>query len=181
MRRPTAGCRFFQRLPHRLGADLVDQAEHDQLVGEQLQGPVAAALGGLTASQFDQPLLDVPLDLDLVGPRGLRSAQQGHVDPCGDQFVAHAGDGSQAGAQGSDDLVVGPFVAEGVVGQQKDAGMGQLARRGLAAGNQLFQVGPLRGGQRNSVLVHVAHPALGASPLPNRQESGYRLYLPNED
>jgi hypothetical protein len=98
---------------------------------------VAAALGGIIASQFDQPLLDVPLDLDLVGPRGLRSSQEGHVDPLGDQLVAHAGDGSQARAQGSDDLIVGTFGAEGVVGQEKDAGMGQFAGRSLAAGNQL--------------------------------------------
>jgi hypothetical protein len=45
----------------------------------------------------------------------------------------------------------------------------------------LFQVGTLLGCQRTSVLVHVGHPVLGVSPLPDRQESGYRLYLSSED
>jgi len=77
---------------------------------------VAAALGGIAASQFDQPLLDIPLDLDLVGPRGLRSPQEGDVDARGHQVVANAGDGPQAGTQGGDDFVIRALVAEGVIG-----------------------------------------------------------------
>jgi hypothetical protein len=170
--RSTAGCRFFQRLPHGLGADLRDQAQHDQLVREQLQSPVAASLGGITASQFDQPLLDVPFDLDLVGPKGLRSAQEGDIEPLGNQVVADARDRPEADTQGSDDLVIGALVFQGVVGQKEDAGMGEFARRRrLAAGNQLFQVRSLRARQSDPVLVHVDRPVLGVSPLPSRQES----------
>ena len=124
---------------------------------------MAAPLGGITAGQLDQPLLDVPLDLDLVRARGLRAAQEGDVDPLGDQLLADAGDGPRAGAQGGNDLVIGAFVAEGVVGQEEDAGVGQFAGGGLAAGDELFQVGTLLSGQRNPVLVHVARPALGVS------------------
>ena len=68
---------------------------------------MAAPLGGLTASQLDQPLLDVPLDLDLVRPRGLASATQGGVEALGDQLSADARDGPRADPQRGDDLVIG--------------------------------------------------------------------------
>src|SRR5262249_36044529 len=63
----TAGCRFFESLANRFGADSVDQAQDDHLVGQQLQGPVAAALGRVAAGEPDELLLDIPLDLDLAG------------------------------------------------------------------------------------------------------------------
>jgi hypothetical protein len=40
--RSRAGCRFFQRLTHRFGADRIDQTQDDHFVGEQLQGPVTS-------------------------------------------------------------------------------------------------------------------------------------------
>src|SRR5262249_821451 len=70
---------FFQRLAPRLDAHAIDQAEHDQFVSQQLQGPVAAALGRVATGQFDQPLCDIALDLDLGGARRLPPAQQGEV------------------------------------------------------------------------------------------------------
>jgi hypothetical protein len=95
---------------------------------------MAAPLGGLIAGQLDQPLLDVPLDLDLVRPRGLRSATQGGVEALGDQLAADARDGPRAGPQGGEDLLVGVLLAAGIVGEQEDAGVGQFAGRRLAAG-----------------------------------------------
>src|SRR5262249_25994054 len=101
--------------------------EDVQFVGEQLQRPVAASLGGITARQSDQPLFDIPFDLDLVRSRGLRAAPEGDVDPLGDQLLAGAEDGPQAGAQGGNDLVIGTAAAAGVVGQEENPGMVQFA------------------------------------------------------
>ena len=142
---------------------------------------MAAPPRGITTSQSDQPLLDIALDLDLVRPRRLPPALDGDVHARGDQVLADAGDGSRAGAQRGDDLLIGAFVPEGIVGQQEDAGVGQFAGRCLAAGNQLFQVLTLLGCQSDSVLVHVGRPDLGVSPSPERQESEYYFYLSNED
>ncbi len=65
---------FFQRLTHGLEADRIDQAEHDHLIGQELQGPTAPAPGRIGASQFNELLFDVPPDFDLVRPGRLRSA-----------------------------------------------------------------------------------------------------------
>jgi hypothetical protein len=97
-----------QDLAHRLGADLLNEAEHDQLGGEQLQGPVAATLGRIATGQSYQPLLDIALDLDLVWPRRLGPVVQGGVEPFSDKPLADAGDGSWPNAQGGDDCIVGP-------------------------------------------------------------------------
>jgi hypothetical protein len=120
---------FFQRLADGLGADRLDAAQRDQFVGEQLQGPLATALGWVGTSQADQLLLDVALDLDLVGPWRLGLVVQSSSEALGDEPLADAGDGPWADAQGGDDLVVGALQAGRGVGQQEDAGVGQLASR----------------------------------------------------
>jgi hypothetical protein len=77
---------------------------------------VAAAHWGIAASQFEQPLLDLSLELDLTRARRLPAAQQGELHPLGDQLPANTGHRSQAGAQGGDDLVVGVSLSAGIVG-----------------------------------------------------------------
>jgi hypothetical protein len=109
-------------------------------------------------------LLDIPLDLDLIRPRRLPAATEGGIQALRDQLLADAGDGPRAGAQGGDDVLVGVLVAAGVVGQQEDAGVGQLAGRGLASGHQLFQRRSLLRRQGDPVLVHGSRPVLGVSP-----------------
>ena len=99
---------------------------------------MAAALGRVATGQLDQTLLDIPLDLDLVRARRLPSAQQREIHPLGDQLLANARDRPQAGAQRRYDLLIAVFLPEGIVGQQKDAGMGQFAGRRLAAGHHLL-------------------------------------------
>jgi hypothetical protein len=121
---------------------------------------MATALGGIAASQLDQPLLNIPLDLDLARPRGLLAAQEGNVQALGDQELADAGDGPRAGAQGGDDLLIATFVPEGIVGQEEDAGMGQFASCGLAAGDQPLQIRPFLRRQSHPILVHGGHPVL---------------------
>ena len=141
---------------------------------------MAAALGRITAGQFDQTLLDISLDLDLVGTQRLPLAQQGEVHSLGDQLPTDTGDGPRADVQGRDDLLVGVLPAEGVVGQQEDAGMGQLAGRCLAAGYHLGQIRPFFLSQVHPILVHRRCPVLKVSSLPEHQESGYGVYLSNE-
>jgi hypothetical protein len=72
---------------------------------------VAASLRGITASQLDQSLLDIPLDLDLVRSRGLASAKDGDVHAFGNQLLADAGNGPQADSQRGDNLLIGAFLA----------------------------------------------------------------------
>jgi hypothetical protein len=172
---------FFQRQPDRLDADPIDKAQDDQLVGQQLQGPMAAPLGGLAAGQLDQPLLEVPFDLDLVRPRGLPSATQGRVEALGDQLSADARDGPQTGPQSGDDLLVGALLAARIVGEQQDSGVGRFAGRRLAAGDQPLQLRSLLRRQSDPILVYRGHPVLEVSLPAGHQAAGYSLHLPNED
>ena len=87
-------------------------------------------------------------------------AQQGEFHSLGDQLLADTGDGPQAGTQRRDDLLIGVFLAVAIIGQQQDAGVGQFAGRGLAAGHQLLQFRPLLRRQRDSILVHRGRPVL---------------------
>src|SRR5262249_44300759 len=118
----------------------------DQLVGQQLQGPLAAARGRLAASQLDQPLFDVAFDLDLVRPLGLRPGVQGRREAGGDQAAADTAGGTEADAEGSGDLLLGVPAAGGGVRQRGGGGVGGSAGGPFAGGDQVFQVGSfLRG------------------------------------
>jgi len=97
---------------------------------------VAAALGRVAASQPDELLLDVTLDLDLVGARGLRLVVQRGGEALGDQALADALDGAQADAERLDDVLVGLALARRSVGEQQDAGVGGLACRCFADGDR---------------------------------------------
>jgi hypothetical protein len=110
----------------------------------------------------------------------LSAAQQGEVQPLGDQLVADTGNRPQAGAQSSADLLVGLFLSEGISRQEADAGMGQFAGRRFPAGNQLGQLRPFVFRQGDPILVHGSCPVLALSSLPDRQESRYCVYLSNE-
>jgi hypothetical protein len=61
---------------------------------------------------------------------------EGRLEALGDEAPAHAFDGPQAGAQGGDDVFIGTSLARSGICQQPDAGMGELARRSLAGGDQ---------------------------------------------
>src|ERR1700722_18638110 len=140
-----------------------------------------SARGGITASQLDQPLLNIPLDFDLVRPRGLPSAQDGDLDPFDDQLATNAGDGARADTQGSNDLLIGAFVSLGVVGKQENARVRQFPGSGFATGNQLLQVRSFLCRQSHPLLVHCSHPIREVLPPADRQETGYCFYLSNED
>jgi hypothetical protein len=107
---------------------------------------VATAIGRIAASQLDQPLLDVSLDLDLVRPWRLGPMVECRRQPFGNQSPPHPLDGSDANAQGSNDVLVGAASAEGRIGEEKNAGVGQAACCGLPGGNCLLQLGAFLSG-----------------------------------
>jgi hypothetical protein len=139
-------------------ADGSDQAQCHQFIGQEAQRPAAATLRWVAAGHADQFLLDVPLDLDLVGPGGLGPRADGGLEALGHEALADAAAGEQAGAQRVDDFLVGLFLPRGI-GQQEDAGMGKLARRGFADSDQLFQARTLLRRQGNLVLGHGGTPS----------------------
>jgi hypothetical protein len=114
--------------------------QHHQFIGEQFQGPAAAALGWVAASQAHQLLLDVPLDLDFVGPGWLGLATHGGRQPLGDELLTHPRDGAWANAKGSDDGVVAVAWSVGDIRQQQNAGVGQFAGRRLSRRHHSLQV-----------------------------------------
>jgi hypothetical protein len=99
---------------------------------------VATAFGRVAARQLDQPLFEVAFDLDLVRSRRLRLVVQGRRQALRDQPLADTTDGTNAHAQGSDDLVIGVVLARGGIRQQEDAGVGDPACCAFADGNEAF-------------------------------------------
>ena len=124
--RSRAGCRFFQRLTHRFGADRIDQAQYDHLVSEQLQGPVTSPTGWVGAGQLHQLLLHVSFDLELLWTCRLRSVVDRCLQSFDDKSFPDPSDGFQAGTQSGDDFIVGVSFPAHTIRQQQNAGMGQL-------------------------------------------------------
>jgi hypothetical protein len=119
------GCRFFQRLPHRLGADRLDQPQNDHLVSQQLQCPAARATWRLSASQFDELLLNV--SFDLVRPHRPGFGIERCFNALGHKPLTNAGDSPRARTQSYDDVLVASIVAAHGIGQEQNAGVSQLA------------------------------------------------------
>jgi hypothetical protein len=159
-----AGCRFFQRLPHRFGADRLDQTQDDHLVSQQLQCPVAPPTRRVGASQFDELLLNVSFDLDLVRTRWPRLGIKGRFNPLGHKPLTDAGNGPRACTQGCDDVLVARVVAMHGIRQKQDASVSQLATCGLPDGDQSLQRNPLLDIQCHSVLFHHSAPSLEDDP-----------------
>jgi hypothetical protein len=151
-------------VPHGLRRDSADHAQGNKFLTKQGQGPVAAALGRITASQLDQLLLNVAFDLDLVRSRRLRSVVEGRREPFGDQAFAHSFDRPQARAQSGDDVLIAMPEVLGSIGEQQDAGMGEFARRRLADSNRVFQLVSLLRRQGNSKFLHGGSPVLEGAP-----------------
>jgi hypothetical protein len=79
---------------------------------------VAATTWRIAASEFDQLLLDVPLDLDLVWSRRLGSVVKGCFQPFGDEALPQALDRSQTDTQSRDDLGVRTRITVFFIGQE---------------------------------------------------------------
>jgi len=126
---------------------------------------VAAALGRITTSQLDQPLLDVSLDLDLIWPRRLRAVVESRLEPFSDQACAHAFDRPQARPKSSNNSLIAVPEVLGRIGEQQDAGMRKLPRRCLAHGHRVFQLDSFLRRQGDTILHHGRPPALEGRPL----------------
>jgi hypothetical protein len=124
--RTRAEYRFFQRQPHRLGANRVDQAEYNHLVGEQLQGPLAAPAQWVSTGQFDQFLFNVSFDLDLVRSSRPWPGIESHIEPLGDESLPDTSDGPKARVQGRNDVLVAVSLAMDGIRQEHDTGMSQV-------------------------------------------------------
>jgi hypothetical protein len=172
--RSRAEYRFFQRQPHRLGANRVDQAQYNHLVGEQLKRPVTAPARWVGAGEFDQFLFSVSFDLDLVWPRWPWFRVERRVEPLGDEPLPDSSDGPGAGVQGRDDILVAVPLAMYRIRQEQDSGMSQLSACSPASRDQAFQRRPFIGVQSNPVLFHCSAPSLEVDPstdAPKKQES----------
>src|SRR5438552_441296 len=93
---------------------------------------------------------------------------EGRLEAFADETLADPADRRQADGEHRCDFLIGFFRAGGI-GKQKDAGMGELARRGLADADQPFQARSLLAGQGNLVLGHDGTPLPEARTSPELQ------------
>jgi hypothetical protein len=149
-----------------------------QRVGEQPQGPVAPATGRIGTRKFDQLLFNVPFNFDLVGSGRPWLGVKGRLDPLDDKPLPDAGDGSGACTQSSDDVLVAGTLAMNRVREEQDSGVGKLAARRFADGDESFQGGTLFRFQCDPVLFHPSAPSLGGRFL-NVAPSNRRPFYPS--
>jgi hypothetical protein len=142
---------------------------------------VAAPARWIAAGQFEQRLCDVPLTLDLVRSGRLRPVVKGGFQTFRDESLPQALNGSQAGAQGRDDLGVRIRLAAPLIRQKQNARMGQLPGRCFAYGNQLFQRKPFLHRESNPILVHRGTPFLEAQPVAKAPRNNIPQYPSIED
>jgi hypothetical protein len=93
---------------------------------------VGAPFGWVTARQADQLLLNIALDFDLVGTRRLGLRVQGGQESFGDESLANASDCSYTERKLRGNLVIGRGHSVRVIGEQEDAGVGDLPGSDLA-------------------------------------------------
>jgi len=137
-------------LPNRLRADGIEQAQTDQFIREQLQGPVAATFGWVATGQADQGLLDIAFDLDLGRACRLWLVVESGQEAFGDEAFPNASNGPQADGGQIGDVVV--VVA--IVGAEQDTGVGDLACGDLALTQQGLESHPFVRRQTHPIFVH---------------------------
>lgn len=123
---------------------------------------MAAPVRRLATGQFEQPLFDVALDLDLVRSRRLRPVVQGGFQPFRHEALPETRNRAWAGPQGGDDLGIRIRLPAPRIRQQQNARMGQLPGGGFAYGHQLFYLKPFLHRERNPIRVHRGTPCLEA-------------------
>lgn len=99
---------LFEHPPNRLGRDGVHDGEFDQLVRQELQGPLCAARRPHRAGQSDQRGLRPAVELARPAWLLLRLAAQGSRHALLDAALAHAFDGGGIHVEGLGDPQVGP-------------------------------------------------------------------------
>jgi len=142
---------------------------------------VAAPARRIAAGQFEQPLFDVALNLDLVRSGRLRPVGKGGFQTFHNESLPQAFNGARAGAQGRDDLGVRIRLAASLIRQKQNARMGQLPGRCFAYGHHLFQCKPFLHCESNPILVHRGTPSLEAQPSAKAPRNNIPRYPSIED
>jgi hypothetical protein len=99
---------------------------------------MAASQGGIAARQLEEFLLDLPLDFDLARPGRLGPGVQSGLQPLGHEATAHPFDGSPAGAQGRNDVLIGAAQPWCLIGQQENTRMAEFASGPPAPRDETF-------------------------------------------
>jgi hypothetical protein len=87
---------FFECLPYCFQGDTGHLAQHDQLLGQELQGPAAASLGRGITHQFEQGLFDGSLDFDLLWTGRAGPRVEGRIETLQHKALAHPMDGGDS-------------------------------------------------------------------------------------
>ena len=107
-------------------ADRLDDAEFDDVPGQQAQGPGAVAFRERAEAQSDDPGLLLAIE-QLGGRRGGAAlAVEGLREALEHAAAAHVLDGGDAAAAGLGGLAISPGVGAGGGGVQQDAGAARL-------------------------------------------------------
>jgi hypothetical protein len=104
---------FFERPPHRLGADVLGVLQFDHLVGQQADGPPFAPEGWLATGQGDQVGFLLAIEFPVAMPR-LGAARKDGRQPLFDEGLADTIDGHEADVEGRVDLLIRPGGAVGI-------------------------------------------------------------------
>src|SRR5215204_2961360 len=161
---------FFESAPDQLSGDgLFGALQLHETLGQKTYAPALFALGRLRAGQSDQ--MGLLLSIELLRFGGLGSAvDQCRLQPLPGEPLAHPSDRRAAYLQSIGDLGVRPggFVGSifALVGLEQDARMGQLARRGVAASDQAFQLAAILSGQAHGVVPLPRHREASSCSLP---------------
>ena len=152
---------FFQRLPHRFGADAVHYLAFNQPVRQQFKRPTYPALGRFRAGQGNQAGFPLTVQF-LLAAIQLLLAPQSCLHTFFYAAAAHPFHGGSAYLEGPGDIpVLHHPVPLRLIAQQQDAGMGLPVGRCPPSRHHCLQFLPLLHTQFDPVLLlHYPLPTL---------------------
>src|SRR4029453_5853945 len=160
---------FFESAAYNVSGDgLFGALQLNETFGQQTHAPALLPFRRLRAGQSDQMRLLLSIELLRFGSLG-PAMDQRRLQPLHGEPLAHPSDRRAADLQGIGDLGVGPGLGESIfalVGFEKDARMGQPARRGVAASDQAFQPAAILPGQAHGVVSLPGHRDASSCSLP---------------
>ena len=134
------------------GGDAGGEAEFDDVVGEQAQGPAGEALRGVATGEGQQASLELAVEDDLAGGAALGLAAQGGLEAFLDEAFLAAFDRADGAVDRLGDLGDGPAGAVGAaVAEQEHAGGEELLGVDPAGAAEGFEVVAFGLGQGDSI------------------------------